>query len=440
MSDRAHADQEGTNPHYVDHLVASSTAHEIEVTEDIVNAQGVKLLAKGARVDARLRERLLAQKLRQPLEHCLGVAGGVDDERLRQVACELLQRHPLLAALAAHPRAQAIELSLTRLPLSAAMRSLLTVHAASDERRLAHAVGVALVALALARRLRPGDVALQRQLGCAGLLHDVGELYLDPALLAREGVMTSEQWRCIVSHPVIGERVLAGLPGAGPKLAALVFSHHERADGFGYPRGLQGRAFALPAQILALSEWVVGVVERHEWPVLHASVALRLIPGEFDASLSQAYLEVARSCGEPDLALDDERGLRDALPRVLRTSELLTRFAALRPRLQAELADASPQMQHLAQMCARRMEQLQTVFSSAGLDAQQPGALVEQLGASTAVRREMVALLREFDWRANELHREALLRAAALSEAERARIAGYIDQVTGGVLMHFPLD
>ena len=91
-----------------------------------------------------------------------------------------------------------------------------------------------------------------RILGLAGLMHDVGELYLPPASLQRDAPLQADQWRQIVSHPVIGHRVLGELDGGGPDLAELVLNHHERLDGFGYPRGLQSEQLALPSQLLAV--------------------------------------------------------------------------------------------------------------------------------------------------------------------------------------------
>ena len=61
--------------------MASAAAHQVEVTEDIVSGNGVKLLAKGARVDANTHERLLRHKLSRPLEACLGIADGVSPSR-----------------------------------------------------------------------------------------------------------------------------------------------------------------------------------------------------------------------------------------------------------------------------------------------------------------------------------------------------------------------
>ena len=58
----------GVNPHYLEHVVATAEAHEILVTEDIVTETAVKLLVKGARIDAQTRDRLLQHKLQRPLE------------------------------------------------------------------------------------------------------------------------------------------------------------------------------------------------------------------------------------------------------------------------------------------------------------------------------------------------------------------------------------
>jgi hypothetical protein len=59
------------NPHYVDHVVATAAARGIEACEHIVASNGTKLVAKGTRIDAQMRERLLQHKLSKPLEEYL---------------------------------------------------------------------------------------------------------------------------------------------------------------------------------------------------------------------------------------------------------------------------------------------------------------------------------------------------------------------------------
>jgi len=243
---------QATNPHYLDHVVCAAQSHEIEVAEDIVAGNGIKLLAKGARIDATTRDRLLQHKLRRPLENCVQVAGGAISARLAPIGDALLDKHPLMRALCASKNVRGAPASLAALSLSMPLQSLLTVYAQSHDERLDHAVGVAMLALSFARTLMPGDTDRHRVLATAGLLHDVGELYIDPAYLRKGTRLEAEQWRHIVTHPLVGHRVLRDMAGAGQEVANAVLLHHERLDGQGFPDGLRGEEIPLGARILAV--------------------------------------------------------------------------------------------------------------------------------------------------------------------------------------------
>jgi hypothetical protein len=91
-----HAQDEAVNPHFLDHVVATGATHDVQASEDIVARNGTKLLTKGARVNAALRDRLLDHKLRKPLEQCLEVVDGVVAERFGPIAERLLDSHGLL--------------------------------------------------------------------------------------------------------------------------------------------------------------------------------------------------------------------------------------------------------------------------------------------------------------------------------------------------------
>ncbi len=84
------------NPHYLDHVVKLSETSDIEASEDIVTGTGIKLLAKGAKIDARSRERLLQFRLSKPLENMMRVVGGTDPNSFHGVAERLLDEHSLL--------------------------------------------------------------------------------------------------------------------------------------------------------------------------------------------------------------------------------------------------------------------------------------------------------------------------------------------------------
>lgn len=427
-------DPNEVNPHYLNHVVATTAHHVVEVTEDIVSGNGIKLLAKGARIDPAVRERLLDHKLRKPLEECVQVVGGVVPERFGPIAEELLARHPLIAALCTGPTgAQPIALSLTRLKLSMPVQSLLTVYCDYQGDRLAHTVGVAMLAMALGRRLVPGDIDRHRLLALAGLLHDVGELYIDPNHLQRGTRLEPEQWRHIASHPVIGDRVLRGMEGAGAAVAQAVLLHHERLDGFGYPRGVAGPGLTLDGQILGAAEWLMALVESGLTPLARARVATRIISGEFSKEVVQAISAAAVESEEMLAAWTAPTPLEDAVPRVARIAATMRRFVQTQGWIGQRIAEARGELRQALVSGMERMERLQTAFTSTGLDAADPEVLLRQLAAlhDPQVHLEVITIVREIEWRLRSLERDSLLRTGLLGAQDDAVMRELVGRLKG---------
>ncbi len=207
------------SPHFLNHMTAASAAFEAEANEEIVAANAIKLLAKGSRIDASTCDRLLEHKLRKPLEVSVRVVGGVDATALAEAAEKVISRHGLLRSICADGRLPAVGDALVGLKLSPQLQTLLTVYGRHQPERLEHTVGVAMLALALAlalaRRLLPGESERHRALATAGLLHDVGELYIEPAWLGTQHRLNPLQWHHIATHPIVGHRVLLTVSGGG---------------------------------------------------------------------------------------------------------------------------------------------------------------------------------------------------------------------------------
>jgi HD-GYP domain-containing protein (c-di-GMP phosphodiesterase class II) len=419
------------NPHYVDRVVSTSASHNVEAAEDILAADGTKLLARGARIDAGMRERLLARKLRRPLEASIRIVDGVIPEGFGPIAERLLDQHPLLRALCDPGRAQPVPTSLANLRLTVPMQALLTVYCQSNEDRLQHTVGVAMLALGLARRVLPGAVDLHRSLSFAGLVHDVGELYIDPVHLQPGHRLDSDGWRHIVAHPVIGHRVLVGLDGAGRAVAEAVLDHHERLDGHGYPRGIAGAALPVEGQVLAAAEWLMALVDRRSAPLAHAQIVTRLIDGEFSPAVLDELTAAARSADEAQGPLPAAATLVDSAPRVARIAESLRRCHAAEDWIQARIATGSPALRRALSGGLARMQQIRRALAMTGLDAGEPGALLQDLADSQDPRlqTEVLLVLRELEWRLRDLERSQRLQAAALDEAERAIVLEAIARV-----------
>jgi len=93
----------------------------------------------------------------------------------------------------------------------------------------------------------------QLRLHFGGLLHDVGKLRIDPALLRVAGGYDDEQRKSVQEHVVLGVQLVAPL-SPWPEALEIIHAHHERWDGKGYPRGLAGEAIPLGARIVAVAD------------------------------------------------------------------------------------------------------------------------------------------------------------------------------------------
>ncbi|HVS86058.1 MAG TPA: HD domain-containing phosphohydrolase [Gaiellaceae bacterium] len=113
-------------------------------------------------------------------------------------------------------------------------------------------VGTYAQTIALALGLEP---ARARLIGLAAPLHDLGKIAVRDRLLYKPGVFTAVERLEMQRHAEAGHRVLAGSGNPVLELAATIaWTHHERWDGTGYPRGLAGEEIPLEGRIVAVAD------------------------------------------------------------------------------------------------------------------------------------------------------------------------------------------
>jgi HD-GYP domain-containing protein (c-di-GMP phosphodiesterase class II) len=105
-------------------------------------------------------------------------------------------------------------------------------------------------AMAESMRLPTSEVEALRQ---AGRLHDIGELGIPDAVLAKPSPLDDREQELVRAHPDTGARIL-GYIEALRDIVPIVRHHHERVDGSGYPDGLKGDQIPLLARILAVAD------------------------------------------------------------------------------------------------------------------------------------------------------------------------------------------
>ncbi|HVW85279.1 MAG TPA: HD-GYP domain-containing protein [Bryobacteraceae bacterium] len=85
------------------------------------------------------------------------------------------------------------------------------------------------------------------------LLHDIGKIGIADTVLQKPGKLTDEEFAIVRQHPEIGRRILEGVQGFSPYLAAVEL-HHENWDGTGYPKGQSGEQTPIDARIIHVSD------------------------------------------------------------------------------------------------------------------------------------------------------------------------------------------
>lgn len=142
----------------------------------------------------------------------------------------------------------------TDVALQGMIDALLRLSEKHDPYTAGSARRVAALAVALAREAGL-DGERQHALRVAALLHDVGNVAVPPSVLAKPGRLGDIETALMRTHVEEGCKLLADIDFGAP-VAEIVYEHHERFDGSGYPRALKGEEIILEARILAIADVV----------------------------------------------------------------------------------------------------------------------------------------------------------------------------------------
>jgi HD-GYP domain-containing protein (c-di-GMP phosphodiesterase class II) len=117
-----------------------------------------------------------------------------------------------------------------------------------------HACNVSTYCAVIALRLEQFDAIEVAEIAAGGLLHDIGKRHISPQILNKNGKLTEHEWALMKQHPVTGYRELAQRPDLNQGQLMMVYQHHERLDGSGYPTGVKGDEIHPWAKICAVAD------------------------------------------------------------------------------------------------------------------------------------------------------------------------------------------
>lgn len=145
----------------------------------------------------------------------------------------------------------------------------------------------------------------------AAPMHDVGKIGIPDGVLMKAGKLTSDEFKIIKLHTVIGGKILSGTNLPLLELAKeIAISHHERWDGEGYPHSIRGNAIPLSGRIVAIADVFDAItserVYKSAWPIEKALEYIKDMRGkQFDPDVVDAFFSIE------DLITDVRRKISD---------------------------------------------------------------------------------------------------------------------------------
>lgn len=196
-----------------------------------------------------------------------------------------------IEAEAAAPLVEEISNSVMRNP--GALISLARLKTA-DDYTFMHSVAVCALMIALARQLDLDEQQV-REAGMAGLLHDLGKAMIPLEVLNKPGKLTDEEFALVKTHPEEGYKLLLEGSGVSEVTKDVCLHHHEKIDGSGYPKGLNGETMSLFAKMGAVCDVYDAVTSNRPykagWDPAESIKRMAEWTGHFDPMVFQAFVK-----------------------------------------------------------------------------------------------------------------------------------------------------
>jgi len=196
-----------------------------------------------------------------------------------------------IEAEAAAPLVEEISNSVMRNP--GALISLARLKTA-DDYTFMHSVAVCALMIALARQLDLDEQQV-REAGMAGLLHDLGKAMIPLEVLNKPGKLTDEEFALVKTHPEEGHKLLLEGSGVSEVTKDVCLHHHEKIDGSGYPKGLNGETMSLFAKMGAVCDVYDAVTSNRPykagWDPAESIKRMAEWTGHFDPMVFQAFVK-----------------------------------------------------------------------------------------------------------------------------------------------------
>ncbi|TVP88123.1 MAG: HD-GYP domain-containing protein [Pseudomonadaceae bacterium] len=165
----------------------------------------------------------------------------------------------------------------------------------ADRYTAEHCLNVGILAMNFGRHLGLGRQYIE-WLGLCGMLHDVGKMQVSAALLNKPGRLTPDEFDQVKKHAEYGYQALRDDPTLPPAVLEAVYSHHERLDGTGYPRGLRDVAIGFFTRVTSIVDAYDAITSQRCYsPAESSAKALSILynnrGSQFDSRMVEYFIQ-----------------------------------------------------------------------------------------------------------------------------------------------------
>jgi len=178
------------------------------------------------------------------------------------------------------------------------VRALISALELKNSYTRGHSESVTRYAVALAKKLKLSPEEIE-SIEVAAVLHDIGKIGVQESILNKPGKLNDEEWGEMKQHPEFSYRILKEVNFPWD-VKPIIYAHHERYDGKGYPAGLKGREIPLGARIIAVADTFAAMTsDRAYRKGLSKEAAIeelkRVAGAQLDPELVGVFVEILRS-------------------------------------------------------------------------------------------------------------------------------------------------
>jgi HD-GYP domain-containing protein (c-di-GMP phosphodiesterase class II) len=167
-----------------------------------------------------------------------------------------------------------------------------------DKYTRGHSERVSRISVAIGKRLGLPEPEVET-LRMSALLHDVGKIAIDDAILKKPAALTDDEFTIMKTHPQRGYKIMSQIPAMKEFLPGM-YMHHEMVNGMGYPQGLKDSEIPLQAKIVSVADTFDAMtIDRPYQKALPLEKALEVIGSfvgtRYDSSVVKALVEACKS-------------------------------------------------------------------------------------------------------------------------------------------------